>query len=228
MPRTRSLALAELKIGVIAVFALVMAAVLIFAVGGGGFWWQRYSLKTIFPNVAGLKQGSPVRLAGVEVGAVEDVAFVATGVEVIFTVNRDMQHLVTTDSTAMIGSISLLGEGAVDLTVAASGTPIPEWGYVRSQRTPGSIAELSETASAGLEEARKLIVDLRAGQGTLGKLITDEAVYRDVDAFVKSAERVTSAIAGGRGTLGRLTNDPKLYNELEQSIASLNTINGRL
>jgi phospholipid/cholesterol/gamma-HCH transport system substrate-binding protein len=228
MPRTRSLALAELKIGVIAVFALVMAAVLIFAVGGGGFWWQRYSLKTIFPNVAGLKQGSPVRLAGVEVGAVDDVAFVPSGVEVIFTVNKDMQRLVTTDSTAMIGSISLLGEGAIDLTVASTGTPVPEWGYVRAVRTPGSIADLSESASAGLEEARKLIVDMRAGRGTLGKLVTDDAVYRDVDAFVKSAQRVASAISGGRGTLGRLTNDPKLYNELEQSIASLNTITTRI
>lgn len=228
MPRTRSLALAELKIGIIAVFALVMAAVLIFAVGGGGFWWQQYSLKTVFPNVAGLKQGSPVRLAGVEVGAVEGVTFVGTGVEVVFTVNDDVQRLVTTDSTAMIGSISLLGEGAVDISPATTGTPIPEWGYVRSVPTPGSIAELSETASAGLDEARKLIVDLRAGKGTLGKLFTDDAVYRDVDSFVRSAERVTNAIAGGRGTLGRLTNDPKLYNELEQSIASLNAITARI
>ena len=228
MPRTRSLALAELKIGIIAVFALVMAALIIFAVGGGGFWWQRYSLKTVFPNVAGLKQGSPVRLAGVEVGSVEDVAFVGTGVEVIFTVNKDMQRLVTTDSTAMIGSVSLLGEGSVDLTPAETGTPIPEWGYVPPRRAPGSIAELSETAAAGLNEAKRLIEDIRAGRGTIGKLFTDDAVYREVDGFVKAAERVTTSIANGKGTLGRLTNDPKLYNELEQSIASLNAITGRI
>ena len=55
MPRTRSLAWAELKFGLIAVFALVMAALLIFAVGGGaGFFWQNYPLKVQFPNVAGL------------------------------------------------------------------------------------------------------------------------------------------------------------------------------
>ena len=74
MPRTRSLAWAELKFGLIAVFALVMAGLLIFAVGGGGgFFWQNYPLKVQFPNVAGLMSGSPVRVAGVEVGAVTDV-----------------------------------------------------------------------------------------------------------------------------------------------------------
>ena len=51
MPRTRSLAWAELKFGLIAVFALVMAGLLIFAVGGGGgFFWQNYPLKVQFPQ----------------------------------------------------------------------------------------------------------------------------------------------------------------------------------
>ena len=49
MPRTRSLAWAELKFGMIAVFAMVMAGLLIFAVGGGGgFFWQNYTLKVRF------------------------------------------------------------------------------------------------------------------------------------------------------------------------------------
>ena len=54
MPRTRSLAWSELKIGIIAVAALVLAVMLIVAVGGaGGFSWQRYELKTKFPDVRG-------------------------------------------------------------------------------------------------------------------------------------------------------------------------------
>ena len=59
MPRTRSLAWSELKIGVLTVFALATATVLIFLLSGeGGFFWQRYSLKTVFPNIAGLKPGA--------------------------------------------------------------------------------------------------------------------------------------------------------------------------
>ena len=141
MPRTRSLAWAELKFGLIAVFALVMAGLLIFAVGGGGgFFWQNYNLKVKFDNVAGLMAGSPVRVAGVEVGSVTDVELSATGVEVWFTILDDMRPLVTDRSLATIGSISLLGEGAVDISPGPGGTPIPEWGYVRSGVAEGSIA----------------------------------------------------------------------------------------
>jgi len=69
MPRTRSLAWAELKIGVVSLIAVVLALVMIFLLTGeGGFFWQRYPIKTVFGNVAGLNRGAPVRLAGVEVG----------------------------------------------------------------------------------------------------------------------------------------------------------------
>ena len=131
MPRTRSLAWAELKFGIIAVFALVMAGLLIFAVGGsGGFFWQNYPLKVRFPNVAGLMSGSPVRVAGVEVGSVTNVELVPGGAEVWFNIVDDMKPIVTDRSTAKIGSISLLGEGAVDIEAGPGGTPIPDWGYV--------------------------------------------------------------------------------------------------
>ncbi len=93
MPRTRSLAFAELKLGLIAVLAIVLAGALIFAVGGGGFFWQRYPLKTTFANVAGIKSGSPVRIAGIEKGSVSGVEFAGTGVEVWFNVEKDMRRL---------------------------------------------------------------------------------------------------------------------------------------
>ena len=55
MPRTRSLAWAELKIGIVSIVAIVIAGILIFMVSGsGGFFWQRYSIKTVFANIAGL------------------------------------------------------------------------------------------------------------------------------------------------------------------------------
>lgn len=229
MPRTRSLAWAELKIGAIAIFALVMTAVLIFAVGGsGGFFWQNYHLKTIFMDVAGLKAGSPVRVAGVVVGTVEQVQFSGAGVEVWFSVKDEMRPLVTSQSMASIGSISLLGEGAVDITAAPGGTPVPEWGYVRSGVAAGSIAQLSSEATAGLAEAKKLIEDLRAGRGTVGRLFTDDSIYREVDGFVKAAERVTSAIARGEGTVGKLANDSALYDELAGSVRNLNALTAKL
>ena len=225
MPRTRSLAWAELKFGMIAVFALVMTGMLIFAVGGsGGFFWQNYSLKARFSNVAGLMSGSPVRIAGVQVGSVSAVELLPTGAEVWLSVRDDKRALVTDRSTASIGSISLLGEGAVDIEAGPGGTPIPEWGYVRTGIAEGSIAQMTSEATNSILEARKLVEGIRRGEGSIGKLFTDDALYRDFDSLVKAAERVTASIATGKGTAGKLANDPKLYDEMQQSIANLSAI----
>jgi len=229
MPRTHSLAWAELKFGIIAIFALVMAGLLIFAVGGGGGMpWQNYSLKARFENVAGLMAGSPVRVAGVQVGTVDSVILSGTGVEVWFAVKDEFRPLVTDRSKAVLGSISLLGEGAVDISAGLGGTPIPEWGYVPSGVAEGSIAQMTTEATSALNEAKQLVTDIRAGKGTIGKLFTDESVYREFDGLVRAAEQVASTVNAGKGSMGKLVNDPKMYNELEASIANLNAITSGL
>ncbi len=124
MPRTRSLAWSELKVGVVTIAAIVITAVTIFFLTGGrGFFWQRYPLKTRFGNVAGLKAGSPVRVAGIEYGAVNEVVLVGEQVEVVFEINKSLRDRITTTSVARLGSVSLLGESAVDITPSSTGTP---------------------------------------------------------------------------------------------------------
>src|SRR5262249_36670398 len=141
MPRTRSLAWAELKTGVMTIVAIVIAGLIIFTLTGArGFFWQRYHLKTRFGNVAGLKTGSPGRLAGVEIGSVNDVDLIGENVDVVFEVNKNVRDRITSLSVAKLGSVSLLGESSVDITPTTAGTPIPEWGYVPAGRTPAQLA----------------------------------------------------------------------------------------
>ena len=117
MPRTRSLAWSELKIGVMAVAALALTALLVIAVGGAsGFAWERYDLKTSFENVQGLKSGAIVRVAGVEVGKVTSVELKGTGVEVVLSLKKENMTRVTSESRASIGAMSLLGEPLIDVS----------------------------------------------------------------------------------------------------------------
>src|SRR5918999_929835 len=117
MPRTRSLAWSELKIGIITVVAIGLAVMLIVAVGGqGGFSWDRYTLKTKFSNVQGLKSGAVVRVAGVEVGKVTDVQLEGAEVLVTLGINEEHQQRITDQSRATIGSLSLLGEPIIEVT----------------------------------------------------------------------------------------------------------------
>jgi phospholipid/cholesterol/gamma-HCH transport system substrate-binding protein len=223
------LAWAELKIGLVSIFAIAMTILLIFLLSGeGGFSWQQYGLKTTFDNIAGLKPGAPVRVAGMEVGSVSETRFTGDRVEVIMTVNEDHRDRITTASVATLGSVSLLGEAAVDITAASQGQPIPEWGYVRSGRSTGSLTDVATQATEGIEELTAMLADIRSGRGTIGQLVTNDSLYRELSDLVTAAEDVARNIGSGRGTLGRLANNPAAAQALEATLANLQDVTARI
>jgi phospholipid/cholesterol/gamma-HCH transport system substrate-binding protein len=229
MPRTRSLAWSELKIGVLTSVALAIAAVAIFTLTGTkGFFWQRYHLKTRFSNAIGLSIGSPVRIAGVEVGSVRGIEIAGEEVDLVLEVNREHRNQITTASVARLGSVSLLGEGAVDITPSTRGTPLPDWGYITPGRTPKAFADIADQASEGIDQINGLLRDVRAGKGTAGKFMTDERLYVDLQQFVATAGQLTRELQQGRGTLGKLLKDPKAAESLEASVRNVEELTRRI
>jgi phospholipid/cholesterol/gamma-HCH transport system substrate-binding protein len=225
MPRTRSLAWSEIKIGVVAIVAIAIATVTIFMLTGqGGFFWQRYTLKAQFDNVAGLNAGSPVRVAGVQVGSVSEVTLIGEKVDVTLQVKKDQRERITTGSVAKLGSVSLLGESAVDITASTHGTPIPEYGYVPAGRVAPQLSDIAERAGQGVEQITRLVQDIREGKGTVGKLMTDDQLYAELRGVVAAASEVTRGIQQGRGTLGKLLKDPQVADSLEASLRNLETM----
>ena len=228
MPRTRSIAWSQVKLGILGVVAVTLAAVTVAAVGGeAGFFWQLYPIKMQFRDVQGLKSGAVVRLSGKDVGRVESVEFAGEVIEVTCQISKDVGPLITDGSVATVGSLSMLGESMVTIKAAPGGTPVPEWGYVRTTEA-SSMASLTETASVGLADAQKLIADLRAGRGTLGKLVTDDALYTELNAFIASAGDVTRNLNQGKGTMGRLMNDPAAYEAMRGSLTNLEQMTARI
>ena len=229
MPRTRSLAWSELKIGLLTITALLIAGVLVISLTGAkGWFWQRYTLKTRFPNVAGLAKGSPVRVAGVQVGSVTDILFSGDQVDVVFDVNKSLRERITSKSIAFLGSVSLLGSSAVDITPATSGTPIEDYGYVPQGRSKGQFADIAEQAAGTIDEVTGLVHDLRAGKGSAGKLIVDDKLYHELQQFVETAGQVTREIQQGKGSVGRLLKDPKAAQSLEASMKNIEDMTRKL
>jgi phospholipid/cholesterol/gamma-HCH transport system substrate-binding protein len=202
---------------------------MVLAVGGqAGFFWQRYSLKARFDAVQGLKAGAVVRLSGKEVGRVTSVEFSGRHVEVVMELSRDVRALVTSESTATVGTLSLLGEPIIDLTASDCGTPLEPWAFVRSVAGGGAFDRLSATASASLSQMGDLLGDVRSGTGTVGKLLTDDALYRDLQQFIETANVVVKQVRAGEGTLGKMTTDASAYDALKSSLENLQAMTDRL
>jgi len=229
MPRTRSLAWSELKLGIVGVAAISLATILVLAIGGeGGFFTERYPLKTRFDDVQGLKPGAVVRLNGKEIGTVTAVDFAGAAVEVSMEVITSVRPLITTDSEATVGSLSLLGEPIIDLRSVGTGTPLDDWAYIPGTGVGGPFGDLTNTASQSLEQAAQLLADMREGRGTLGKLVTDDALYAELRQFIASAAEVTEAVNAGQGTLGGLLKDPAAHASLKAALENLQTMTSRI
>ena len=229
MARTHSLAWSQLKIGILGVAALVLASMLIIAVGGqGGFSWERYALKTRFSDIAGLKTGAVVRVAGVDVGKVTEIEFSGAEVEVTLEVNEAQQERITENSRASIVSLSLLGEPIIVISPSAEGRRLVDGDFIQGGGAVPGIGSLAEPAQAGIEEATRLLQDIRAGKGTVGKLFTDEALYQEFNALIGAAEGVIAGVNRGQGTLGKLARDESAYRELNAALGNLNEMTRRI
>jgi phospholipid/cholesterol/gamma-HCH transport system substrate-binding protein len=65
---------------------------------------------------------------------------------------------------------------------------------------------------------------VKRGEGTLGKLISDDSVYQDVKKAVEGLKNISESVERGEGTLGKLVKDESLYNEAKETLQSVRGI----
>jgi phospholipid/cholesterol/gamma-HCH transport system substrate-binding protein len=84
------------------------------------------------------------------------------------------------------------------------------------------VAKNKERINRTIDDLERVTRDVREGRGTLGKLVNDEALYRDTHGLVRDLRGISGSIQSGRGAVGRLINDPELYFEARRAIRNMN------
>src|SRR5260370_10801406 len=125
MASRKQLTWTELRVGIFVLVGLFVLAAGIFYVTGGGILGPKYRLKTYLPEVAGLSNGAPVRLDGVEFGNGESIRLLprtpgkapqkSKNIEVVMRVDKRYQDDILTDSTASLITEGLLGNRYVNI-----------------------------------------------------------------------------------------------------------------
>jgi phospholipid/cholesterol/gamma-HCH transport system substrate-binding protein len=93
-----------------------------------------------FPSVGGLKAGSAVEIAGVQVGRVESIGLNDFQARVVLRLDRDLK--LTDDSIASIKTKGLIGEKYVRISPGGSEKLIPANGRIREVEAPVDLEEL--------------------------------------------------------------------------------------
>ncbi len=103
--------------------------------GGSG-----YQVTADFPSVGGLKAGSAVEIAGVEIGRVEAITLADYQARVRFRIRSDVK--LQEDSIASIKTKGLIGEKYVRINPGGSDRIIPPNGRIREVEPPVDFEEL--------------------------------------------------------------------------------------
>ncbi len=195
-----------------------------------------FPLYAEFKTVAGLREGAPVRLSGVEIGTVEKILLPEHPgglVLVRFRLDRDAKHLIRKDAEALIVTEGLVGSKVVSIVGGSTEAEAVDAGDVLRSRSPlalnAILASFDETArymrgvTRSLEEITEQI---RSGKGTVGRLVYDDELYTALKSMTIRGDSVFQHIASQAGRLG--TQLTELSNSLAATIDRIQSGQGTL
>lgn len=185
-------------------------------------------ITSVFKDVNGLQPGNNVRFAGVNIGTVKEIKIINdTSIAVDMRVNDHTMGLIRRNSLATISSDGLVGSMVVNLLPGkrnSVGEIAVQPGDTISSISKIATADMLTTLSTTNENAALLTADLlkitnsiNKGEGTLGALIKDEGMSRDIKQTIVGLQK---AIQNINGTVSHLNTIISQVN-YEESVAGL-------
>jgi phospholipid/cholesterol/gamma-HCH transport system substrate-binding protein len=234
LPSQKQLKWSQLKVGITVIVAGIILTVLgVLMSGTGGLFTRTILLKSYVFDAQGLREGAPVRLSGVDVGNVKAIRVVPnrplSPVEIVMKVNRKYDFNLRKDSKIMLSTAGVLGETYINIdSSGAKGAPVENGDVLISGEVPGYEDVMSAANSSLqnmdvlLKRMDRIIAFVESGQGSVGKLIYDPALYNRVNATVSEFQNLVSEISEGKGSIGKLIADDELYNKANATIDKIN------
>jgi phospholipid/cholesterol/gamma-HCH transport system substrate-binding protein len=221
--------------------ALVVLGFVTLAVQNIDLFGRPEYIRVNFPKVQGLRQGDEVRVDGLILGRVDEIALHPnSGVNV----RLKMREKVTVyeDGGIFVEAASVLGGSSVGIKRGTKGRPLDLTQLVPG-KTRAGLEEISEIASENKEPLHQLITNLRdltaalkEPKGTVGKLIQTDEVHKELTTTLKkfqetgdvakaeikrlgdSIQKLTEKVDTGEGPVPALLNDRKLTERLRNAM----------
>lgn len=206
----------EVLVGFFMFIILIALGIFTIVLSRQNMFKKTYPVAVSFERISGLRDGDNVFLRGMKVGVVKKTFLKDNQVIVHADLDVPVQfrdgYKVEVVASSMLGGKQLkINEGPLDAL------PVPEDTVIMGT-PPTDILEELGAAVAGI---REMTDQISAGQGTLGKLIKDDALYNNL-------RDVSDKLAKGEGTIGKLINDETVYTDLQATMTNLKDISGRL
>lgn len=219
----------HVKVGIFAAATIALfAAVILFLSKSEAIFSSKATLIADFENTSGLIVGSPVRLAGIDIGTVEDIRFTDDAndkrVEVVLGVDDKYLDRIRTDSVAQMNTKGLLGDMMINISLgSAKAAPLSDGDRIRSKEVQG-MAQII----ASVETAVSTVKDLTAVVDERLRLVLTEDLAKDIGRFAKSTANIVEEVEKGNSLAHRMFYDPQLGNDVTGMIADARKTAGHI
>ena len=232
-------------VGIFVAIGVIIILVAIFTLGGQQKTFVKaINVNAVFDDVAGLQIGNNIFFSGVKVGTVKKVEFYGNSqVRVQLHIEKKAQEFIRQDAKAKIGTDGLIGNKIITIyggTMSAEPIQGGETLIVeKAMSTEDMLATLqknNDNLVAITTDFKTVSKRLAEGQGTVGALLQDDKIYRDLEATManlqqaaKNSQKLTGGIAQFTnkletpGTLANdLVSDTTIMSNLRQAVTQLN------
>ena len=207
----------DLRVREVTVGSIVIVAILVFIFGTMWLSGRRVSsgnsVRIQFANVSGLKRASPLRISGVNVGKVESIVFQDVG-KVLVTASIPPSITPKVDAKALIVSVTLVGDYAVDFDPGRSAQPLPEGRVIRGSQEVG----LSDRAGVLADRADSVLLGAN-------RFVSEEMAER-LENTLEALQATLKATQQTMQVLSNTRSGPTA--ELMQTMASFRALSARL
>jgi len=183
----------ELKVGVFTLIGIIILFVIVFSIGDIHIIKPGYHIKVRFNFASGIGPSAPVRLAGVGIGQVDGIRVFhdekdkRTKVELKAWIQDGTR--IEEDAETTINTLGLLGEKYLEISPGTPGKNFLKDNAVITGHDPVPMEKITENLYK-LSDSIKVILDrLKNGEGTIGKLLTDDKIYKDLEAFAEDIKK---------------------------------------
>lgn len=212
----------ETRLGLFVALVMLATFFVLAMIGGLEKFQRGLHVNAQFNGVQELKVGDRVKMAGVEVGKVEDIQLTDNKVKVIMKLRARTK--VRTDSVATIKFAGLMGQSFVSLDFGSPTAPVATedttLNTVEQPDISAILVKLDNVAS-GVENLTKSFTGDKI-DNLLGP-ITDFLKQNTgpLTATIANIRGISGQIADGKGTIGRLINEDTLYNSALTTVSNL-------
>ena len=212
----------ETKLGYFVVLAVFAAWIIVETLGGVEMFRGGYRISALFDTVQDLKAGNSVKLAGVEIGRVENIALADNKVRVTMKLHSDA--VVRTDSKATIKFTGLMGQYFVSIDFGTPGAPAAADGTVlatEEQPDLNVVMTKLDEAATGIENFGKSFTPdtINNLMGPLVDFVKQNSSH--LGGAISNIENISGQIASGQGTVGKLIYTEQLYDSALVTVTNL-------